>query len=155
MSDRKYLYTKRAHYMCPNMHFGIVAEIGAEFGENRIIESIGVLKSAHPLMRSLIAKEQGSYRIYYEEQSQLEIPVTVKKANDNWQTDYEAVSSAGWNVQKEALLKAFAYPSESGTRVLFITHHLLCDGRGLLQLVQEYARYIQCKLVMGLTNLMR
>ena len=139
MAEKKYLYTERAHYMCPNMHFGIVAEIGAEFDANRIIESIGVLKSAHPLMRSLIAEEQGSARIYYEEQSQLEIPVTIKKANDDWQTDYEAVSSAGWNVQKEALLKVFAYPSESGTRVLFITHHLLCDGRGLLQLMQEFA----------------
>ena len=125
--------------MCPNMHFGIVAEIGAEFDANRIIESIGVLKSAHPLMRSLIAEEQGSSRIYYEEYPELEIPVTMKKANDDWQTDYEAVSSAGWNVQKEALLKVFAYPSESGTRVLFITHHLLCDGRGLLQLMQEFA----------------
>ncbi|MCR5684324.1 MAG: hypothetical protein K6G81_02740 [Lachnospiraceae bacterium] len=139
MSDRKYLYTERAHYMCPNMHFGIVAEIGAEFDANRIIESIGVLKSAHPLMRSLIAEEQGSCRIYYEEQSELEIPVMIKKADDNWQTDYEAISSAGWNVHKEALLKVFAYPSGSGTRVLFITHHLLCDGRGLLQLVQEFA----------------
>ncbi len=141
MSDRKYLYTERAHYMCPNMHFGIVAEIGAGFDENRIIKSIDVLRSAHPLMRSLIAKEQGSSGIYYEEQSELEIPVTIKKVNDNWQTDYEAVSSAGWNVQKEALLKVFAYPSESGTRVLFITHHLLCDGRGLLQLVREFADY--------------
>lgn len=139
MSDRKYLYTERAHYMCPNMHFGIVAEIGAEFDANGIIESIDVLKTAHPLMRSLIAEEQGSSRIYYEEQSELEIPVMIKKADDNWQADYEAVSLAGWNVQKEALLKVFAYPSESGTRVLFIAHHLLCDGRGLLQLVQEFA----------------
>ncbi len=141
MSDRKYLYTERAHYMCPNMHFGIVAEIGAEFDANRIIESIDVLKSAHPLMRSLIAEEQGSSGIYFEEQSELKIPVTIKKEGDSWQTDYEAVSSAGWNVQKEALLKVFAYPSASGTRVLFITHHLLCDGRGLLQLVQEFADY--------------
>ena len=139
MSDRKYLYTERAHYMCPNMHFGIVAEIGAEFDADKIFESIDVLRSAHPLMRSLIAEEQGSSGIYYEEQSELEIPVTIKKADDNWHTDYEAVSTAGWNVQKEALLKIFAYPSECGTRVLFITHHLLCDGRGLLQLVQEFA----------------
>lgn len=141
MSDRKYLHTERAHYMCPNMHFGIVAEIVAEFDVNRIIESIDVLKSVHPLMRSLIAEEQGSSGIYYEEQSELEIPVMIKNTDDNWQIDYEAVSSSGWNVQKDALLKVFAYPSESGTRVLFITHHLLCDGRGLLQLAQEFADY--------------
>ena len=139
MSDRKYLYTERAHYMCPNMHFGIVAEIDAEFDANGIIESIGVLKTAHPLMRSLIAEEQESSKIYYAENSKLEIPVTIKKSDDNWQTDYEAVSATGWNVQKDALLKVFAYPSDIGTRVLFITHHLLCDGRGLLQLVQEFA----------------
>ena len=141
MSDRKYLHTERAHYMCPNMHFGIVAEIVAEFDVNRIIESIDVLKSVHPLMRSLIAEEQGSSGLYYEEQSELEIPVMIKNTDDNWQIDYEAVSSSGWNVQKDALLKVFAYPSGSGTRVLFITHHLLCDGRGLLQLAQEFADY--------------
>ena len=141
MSDSKYLHTERAHYMCPNMHFGIVAEIVAEFDVNRIIESIDVLKSVHPLMRSLIAEEQGSSGIYYEEQSELEIPVMIKNTDDNWQIDYEAVSSSGWNVQKDALLKVFAYPSGSGTRVLFITHHLLCDGRGLLQLAQEFADY--------------
>ena len=141
MSDRKYLHTERAHYMCPNMHFGIVAEIVAEFDVNRIIESIDVLKSVHPLMRSLIAEEQGSSGIYYEEHPEIEIPVTIKKADDNWQSDYEMVSSSGWNVQKDALLKVFAYPSGSGTRVLFITHHLLCDGRGLLQLAQEFADY--------------
>ncbi|WP_196805234.1 hypothetical protein [Butyrivibrio sp. AD3002] len=123
------------------MHFGIMAEIGAGFDANRIIEGIGVLKSAHPLMTSLIAEEQGSSGIYYEEHPELEIPVTIKEAGENWQTDYDAVSTAGWNVQKEALLKVFAYPSESGARVLFITHHLLCDGRGLLQLVQEFADY--------------
>ncbi len=141
MSDRKYLHTERAHYMCPNMHFGIVAEIVSEFDVNRIIESIDVLKSVHPLMRSLIAEDQGSSGIYYEEQSELEIPVMIKNTDDNWQIDYDAVSSSGWNVQKDALLKVFAYPSGSGTRVLFITHHLLCDGRGLLQLAQEFADY--------------
>ena len=141
MSERKYLYTERAHYMCPNMHFGIMVEIGASLDANRISASIGAIKSAHPLMKSLIAEEQGSSRIYYEEHSELEIPITIKHADDNWQADYDAVSSAGWNVQSEALLKVFAYPSESGTRVLFISHHLLCDGRGLLQLVLEFADY--------------
>ena len=139
MADRKYLYTERAHYMCPNMHFGIMAEIGTEFDSDGIFRSIDVLRSAHPLMRSLIAEEQGSSGIYYEEHPELEIPVTLREADEDWQTDYDSVSSAGWNVQKEALLKVFAYPSGSGTRVLFITHHLLCDGRGLLQVVKEFA----------------
>ena len=114
MADRKYLYTERAHYMCPNMHFGIMVEIDATFDENRIIESIDVLKTAHSLMRSLIAEEQGSSGIYYEEHSELKILVTIKKASENWKADYETVSSAGWNVQNEALLKIFGYEKRNG-----------------------------------------
>lgn len=26
-SDRNYVYTERAHFMCPDMHFGIMAAI--------------------------------------------------------------------------------------------------------------------------------
>ena len=81
MSDRKFLYTERAHYMCPNMHFGIMAEIGAEFDANRIIASVEAVRSAHSLMRSLIAEEQGSAGIYYEEHPELEIPITIKEAD--------------------------------------------------------------------------
>lgn len=136
---KKHLYTERAHYMCPNMHFGIMAEIVKELDTEKITKTIAVLKSAHPLMRSLIAEEEGSNKIYYEEHPELEIPVTIKETETDWQTDYNAVSKAGWNVQKEALLKVFAYPSENTTKILFIAHHLLCDGRGLLQLIQEFA----------------
>ena len=57
---KKYLYTERAHYMCPNMHFGIMAEIGKELDTGKITKTIAVLKSAHSLMRSLIAEEEGS-----------------------------------------------------------------------------------------------
>ena len=141
MANKKYLFTERAHYMCPNMHFGILADIDAEFHCDRIFESIGALKAAHPLLRSLMAEEEGSSRIFYEECLELEIPITMKEKGDDWQKDYDTVSKAGWNVQKEALLKVFAYPTEDGTRMLFISHHLLCDGRGLLQLVQEFADY--------------
>ena len=33
------------------------------------------------------------------------------------------------------------YPNENGFQLLFIAHHLLCDGRGLLQLAEEFAEH--------------
>ena len=68
MTTKKYLYTERAHYMCPNMHFGIIANIGKEFDEERLIESIEALKAAHPLLASLISEEEGTRKIFYEKQ---------------------------------------------------------------------------------------
>ena len=138
MTTKKYLYTERAHYMCPNMHFGIIADIRKEFKEERLKESIEVLKTAHPLLVSLISEEKDTGKIFYEKQDNLEIP--VNKGTD-WQTDFDNVSKLGWNVQKEAFLKVFVYPSTDSFKVLFVAHHLLCDGRGLLMITEEFAEF--------------
>ena len=87
MSDRKFLYTERAHYMCPNMHFGIMAEIGAEFDANRIIASVEAVRSAHSLMRSLIAEEQGSAGIY-EDLAEYHVHRIPRMGVDECVTDY-------------------------------------------------------------------
>lgn len=65
----------------------------------------------------------------------------VKEEAAFWQQDYEEISVQGWNVKKECLLKVVVYPKGSEFQILFIAHHLLCDGRGLLQLAEEFARY--------------
>ena len=136
MSTKKYINTERAHYMCPNMHFGIIADIRKEFNEELLKESIKALKDAHPLLMSLISEEKETGKFFYDKKDDIDIPTEV---GSDWKSDYDKVSKAGWNVQKEALLKVFVYPLNDSFKILFIAHHLLCDGRGLLQLVEEFA----------------
>ena len=38
------------------------------------------------------------------------------------------------------MLKVYVYPQAQGMKLLFVAHHLLTDGRGLLSLAQEFAR---------------
>ena len=44
----QYLFTERAHLMCPHMNFGIAMAVRHPFDENRIRETIGRLSAAHP-----------------------------------------------------------------------------------------------------------
>lgn len=140
-SDKNYVFTERAHFMCPNMHFGIMAKIKSKYDEERIMQSIDILQKAHPFLQSLIAEEKDTGRIYYQIQDYLNIPVMVKEEVTLWQRDYEEISVHGWNVKKECLLKIVVYPKGSEFQILFIAHHLLCDGRGLLQLVEEFTEH--------------
>lgn len=138
-TDRNYVYTERAHFMCPNIHFGIMAKIESNYDEEQLRQSIDILQKAHPFLHSLIADEKDTGRIYYQIQDYLNIPIMVKEEVSLWQQDYEEISVQGWNVKKECLLKVVVYPKGSEFQILFIAHHLLCDGRGLLQLVEEFA----------------
>lgn len=53
-TDRNYVYTERAHFMCPNMHFGIMAKIESNYDEEQLRQSIDILQKAHPFLHSLI-----------------------------------------------------------------------------------------------------
>lgn len=141
-SNKNYVYTERAHLMCPNMHFGIMAKLESNYDECRLSQSIDTLQQAHPFLQSVIAEETDTGRLYYQIQDYLNIPVMVKEA-DLWQQHYEEISACGWNVKKECLLKVVVYPKEREFQILFIAHHLLCDGRGLLQLVEEFAEHYE------------
>ena len=138
-ADKNYVYTERAHFMCPNMHFGIMAKMESIYDEEQLRRSMDTMQKAHPFLHSLIADEEDTGRIYYQIQDYLNIPVMVKEEAALWQQDYEEISVQGWNVKKECLLKVVVYPKGSEFQILFIAHHLLCDGRGLLQLVEEFA----------------
>ena len=139
-SERNYVFTERAHYMCPNMIFAIMASIDLRYDIKRVDDSVSALKKAHPFLTSLIAKDS-SGRLYYAPKGELEIPVTVMSDPDNWANDYEELSLNGWNVHKEALLKVLVYPKDDHFKIMFVSHHLLCDGRGLLQLIQEFCEF--------------
>ena len=140
-SVKNYVYTERAHFMCPDMHFGIMAKIESNYDEGQLRQSIDTLQKAHPFLQSLIAEETDTGRFYYQIQDYLNIPVMVKEEVALWQEDYEEISVRGWNVKKECLLKIVVYPKGNEFQILFIAHHLLCDGRGLLKLAEEFAEH--------------
>ena len=161
-SVKNYVYTERAHFMCPDMHFGIMAKIESNYDEGQLRQSIDTLQKAHPFLQSLIAEETDTGRFYYQIQDYLNIPVMVKEEVALWQEDYEEISVRGWNVKKECLLKIVVYPKGNEFQILFIAHHLLCDGRGLLQLAEEFAehyangvmpQFAPERLIQGLNNL--
>ncbi len=140
-SVRNYICTERAHYMCPNMHFGIMARIPADYDAEKVRQSVSAIQTAHPFLRSVIAEEPGSGKLFYQEQETLDIPITEKTDAGFWQRDYDSLGQNGWNVRRESMLKLLVYPARGDFEILFTVHHLLCDGRGLLQLVTEFAKH--------------
>lgn len=136
---RQYLVTERAHFMCPNMHFGIILELDKKFDLIEVQKTLDRMAEAHPFLKSLIAQEEGTNQLYYRIMSASQIMLSVRENEDTLWEDYKEVSSQGWNVFKEGLLKVFIYPKTAGIKVLFVIHHLLVDGRGALQIAEEFA----------------
>lgn len=63
--ERQYIRSERAHFMCPNMHFGIVVRIAAKYELEKVQRTLKQIVSAHPVLNCVIAQDENN-ELYYE-----------------------------------------------------------------------------------------
>ncbi|MBR2264786.1 MAG: hypothetical protein IJ917_10705 [Firmicutes bacterium] len=140
----QYLFTERAHLMCPNMCFGIVMVVSWSYNASKIRATIAALTEAHPFLKAVL-KFTAENKAYYHitERSQVELLLQdqeVRAIDDaSVMAEYERLTSRDWNLLEDGLLKVAAWPMGGQTCFLLVFHHLLADGRGALGLAQELA----------------
>lgn len=151
--ERQYLYTERAHLMCPNMNFGIVSEINGFFDEKKIRYTLSLLIQAHPFLSALLGYEEETKRYYYNITSDSQVDLIIKDENITGLYDlavineYEKLVATDWNLTCEGMLKIVCWKHENKLCILFVFHHLLADGRAALSLVKEFADYYVYEIV--------
>ncbi len=132
--------------MCPQMHFGIAVSIPSAYNQEKLINVIEKLSNAHPFLKSLIGYEADSNQYYYSIQNQTQVQIherEIAAEKDDFPIsmwdDIKILASSDWNVLKNGLLSLYVYPGNYSFTVLFVAHHLLADGRGLLGISKEFA----------------
>lgn len=138
MNEKK-IISERAHLMCPNMFFGIMARIDRECQMQKLQESLLMIQNVHPLTTSFVNMKDKE-NLFFENRTASQIPCYIEKEK-NWEQIFNEISLNGWDTRKESLLKVYVFPKENYFEALFVVHHILCDGRGLLYLVKEFADY--------------
>ncbi len=141
----EYLFTERAHLMCPNMCFGIAMLVNKAFNEKSISDTVELLSQAHPFIRAILGREEEGNRFFYDVKADSQAEVKVYsmdipgiEANEVLEK-FEKITARDFDLFKEGMLKVSAWPSGEKTIVLMVFHHLLTDGRGALYLAEEFA----------------
>ena len=139
------LMTERAHLMCPNMFFGIQFKIDQAFIGAKFEDSLRNLSRIHPttLMNVTFDKDNNAF-LTATDKSILDFTLT---SSLDYKKIFNNISKSSWNTTKESLLRIYVCCNDNSFSVLFVTHHILCDGRGLLTLVKDFANlYAKSKL---------
>ena len=143
----EYLFTERAHLMCPNMCFGIVTSVNRQFDEARIRETADVLADAHPFLKALLGYEEESNAYFYRitDKSQAEVLIQNEEiaGSDAPEVleEYGRLAASARNLFKEGMLRIIAWKAREKTVFLLVFDHLLTDGRGAFDLAEELANY--------------
>ncbi len=141
----QYLFTERAHLMCPHMNFGIVMSVCVLYEEERIRKALEQLATAHPFLNALLGYEPDKNAYYYwvTDRPTIELKLKDREIPDTGDPgllrEYGELTSRDWDLFAEGMLKIVAWPTKEGTCFLLVFHHLLADGRGALGMAQELA----------------
>ncbi len=138
---RQYIVTERAHFMCPNMHFGILVEMKNQYDKQKMIDTLELQAKAHPFLRSTIKYEDNTNKLYYDIHDTSMIEFTeLQNKEELWDAIY-SMSKKEWNPFENGLLKVFIVNDVNQITVLFMAHHLLGDGRCIRDIACEFADY--------------
>lgn len=135
---KQYVISEIAHMFCPKMAFSIVVTINSSYSKEKVSDTLSCLQKAHPFLSSVIAKDDKGY---YYKQENFDIIFHEKDDENKLTEDINDLMSEPWNVMNEGLLKVLVYKKDTDFKIAFTSHHLLCDGRGLLWLINEFADF--------------
>ena len=88
---RQYIDSERAHFMCPDMHFGMLMEVEKAYEPEAVKATLERMALAHPFLKSLIAYEEESSRLYYRMTGNNQIDLYIREDSASLWTDYQAI----------------------------------------------------------------
>ncbi len=144
--DKQYIFTERAHLMCPNMYFGIAVTVNHPMDPAGITAAFETLAEAHPFLRARVGYEKECDRYYYDigTDSRTELFFMEQELPSLSQSaileEYQRLTKRDWDLLWEGMLKVVCWKMQEKTCVLLVFHHLLADGRSALHLATEFAR---------------
>ena len=136
--NRQYIRSERAHFMCPNMHFAIRFSTSGAFVPQIIRQTLAPLAAAHPFLRALVRHDEETDELYYHVTDESKIQYRPFSTEEEMMQAWADIAGSEWNVFETGMLKVFSCPDKGGTMLFFAAHHLLTDGRGLLELICEF-----------------
>ena len=114
----EYLFTERAHLMCPNMYFGMAATVNRPYDEARIQEAFAHLAKAHPFLNSLLGYEEKKNAFFYNvtDSSKVELlpadaEISGIDAPEVMET-YRRLTGRDWDLTREGMLKAAVWKAD-------------------------------------------
>lgn len=97
----QYIFTERAHLMCPNMNFGIVESINKPLDEQTVLKTVNYLVNAHPFLSALLGYESNTNQYYYNITSCSQVKVIIKEDKILSIDDKRILDEYNYHVSKE------------------------------------------------------
>lgn len=157
-----YLNLERPHLMNPAMNVIIKADFRGQFYEDVFREAVKKLSDAYGILRATVQMDEKGLA-YYKPSSAADVPVWLLEGGASFEQLVQRENKKIFHLKKESMLRIFVIPAPAAFSVIFVSHHLLGDGKSNLLLMEALGRaykgeelpYVGIRLIKGTENFPR
>lgn len=150
---------ERTHLMNPSMNVVLKGEIRGDFKESVFHQAVNELQNTYAALGATVQWDEKG-RAYLVTSSVLTIPVSILDAGTSFDKLVLSENRRIFELEKECLLRIYVIPLVNAFTVIFISHHLLGDGRSSVMLMEALARaytgekleYVDIRLMKDMTE---
>lgn len=141
---KHYLDTERTHLMNPSMNIIIKADIKGEFHEEQFRRAVIELTNTYPILRATVQMDEKG-RAFFLPASAEEIQVEIKREVEPIEPFILTENKKIFHLERESMLRIYVMPIANAFSIIFISHHVLGDGKSILLLLEAL-----CKAYVGI-----
>lgn len=143
---KHYINLERPHLMNPSMNVILKADFKGVFDESVFRKAVTELANAYAILRATVQIDEKG-RAYFLSADANEIPVKILVGGTSFEQLVLSENQKMFDLEKESMLRIFVMPLPAAFSVVFISHHLLGDGKSSIMLMESLCRaYMGMKL---------
>lgn len=118
--------------------------IKGKIAEKALYDALSKIQKRHPLLRVVIAKEGNGTPFFIEQKDISEIPVRMVKrqSNEDWEKESITECLIPFVSNYQPLARLVWIKSDEVSDLIFVAHHCICDGRSVLNMMDETLRLL-------------
>lgn len=143
---KHYINIERPYLMNPSMNVILKADFKGVFDESVFRKAVTELANAYAILRATVQIDEKG-RAYFLSADANEIPVEILVGGTSFEQLVLSENQKMFDLEKESMLRIFVMPLPVAFSVVFISHHLLGDGKSSIMLMESLCRaYMGMKL---------
>lgn len=134
-----YLNLERPHLMNPTMNVIIKADFKGQFQEDIFCNAVEKLSDAYSILRATVQMDEEG-RAYFLAASAKKVPIEILEGGALFDKLIQNENEKPFHLTTDSLLRVFVIPAPCAFSVIFVSHHLLGDGKSNLLLMEALCK---------------
>lgn len=120
-------------------------KIQGNISEENLHHALAKIQDRHPMLKANVLKDEANIPYFATQKVIRKIPVRIlpRNTDEDWKKEYSNECLTAFDCKDGPLVRLVWLKSDDVSDLIFVGHHCICDGKTILNLIDETLRLLE------------